>query len=183
MLNHIIIMGRLTRDPELRYTQSQTPVASFSLAVDRDFKNQDGSKDTDFIDCVAWRATAEFVSKYFTKGSMAVVSGRLQLRDWTDRDGGKRRSAEVVADNVYFGESKRDNAGGGQPSAQGGYGAPGGYGPQGGYTPPPPAGSYGGGQYGAQQPQYQQPPYQPGYPPSNYGSGLHDAPDDGELPF
>ena len=109
MLNHITIMGRLTRDPELRYTQSQTPVASFTLAVDRDFGSRDGGeKQTDFIDCVAWRQTAEFVSKYFTKGRMAVVEGRLQIRDWTDRDGGKRRSAEVVADNVYFGDSKRD---------------------------------------------------------------------------
>ena len=108
MLNHITIMGRLTRDPELRYTQSQTPVASFTLAVDRDFGSRDGGeKQTDFIDCVAWRSTAEFVSKYFTKGSMAVVSGRLQIRDWTDRDGGKRRSAEVVVDNMYFGESRR----------------------------------------------------------------------------
>ena len=108
MLNHITIMGRLTRDPELRYTQSQTPVASFTLAVDRDFGSRDGGeKQTDFIDCVAWRQTAEFVSKYFTKGSMAVVSGRLQIRDWTDRNGGKRRSAEVVVDNMYFGESRR----------------------------------------------------------------------------
>ena len=108
MLNHITIMGRLTRDPELRYTQSQTPVASFTLAVDRDFGSRDGGeKQTDFIDCVAWRQTAEFVSKYFTKGSMAVASGRLQIRDWTDRDGGKRRSAEVVVDNMYFGESRR----------------------------------------------------------------------------
>ena len=108
MLNHITIMGRLTRDPELRYTQSQTPVASFSLAVDRDYGSRDGGeKQTDFIDCVAWRQTAEFVSKYFTKGSMAVVSGRLQIRDWTDRDGSKRRSAEVVVDNIYFGESRR----------------------------------------------------------------------------
>ena len=108
MLNHITIMGRLTRDPELRYTQSQTPVASFTLAVDRDFGSRDGGeKQTDFNDCVAWRQTAEFVSKYFMKGSMAVVSGRLQIRDWTDRDGGKRRSAEVVVDNMYFGESRR----------------------------------------------------------------------------
>ena len=108
MLNHITIMGRLTRDPELRYTQSQTPVASFTLAVDREFGSRDGGeKQTDFIDCVAWRSTAEFVSKYFQKGSMAVVSGRLQIRDWTDREGGKRRSAEVVVDNIYFGESRR----------------------------------------------------------------------------
>ena len=101
MLNRIILMGRLTRDPELRHTQSGTAVASFSLAVDRDFKSRDsGEKTTDFIDVVAWRNTAEFVSKYFAKGRMAVVEGRLQIRDWTDRDGGKRRSAEVVADNV-----------------------------------------------------------------------------------
>ncbi|MCI7369886.1 MAG: single-stranded DNA-binding protein [Firmicutes bacterium] len=112
MLNHITIMGRLTRDPEIRYTQSQTPVTSFTLAVDRDFGGRDGGeKQTDFIDCVAWRQTAEFVSKYFTKGSMAVVSGRLQIRDWTDRDGGKRRNAEVVVDNIYFGESKRRDGG------------------------------------------------------------------------
>ena len=106
MLNHIVIMGRLTRDPELRYTQSQIPVASFRVAVDRDFGRGE-ERQTDFIDCVAWRSTGEFVSKYFQKGSMAVVSGRLQMRDWTDKDGNKRTSAEVVADNVYFGESKR----------------------------------------------------------------------------
>ena len=109
MLNRIILMGRLTRDPELRYTPNNIPVASFSLAVDRDFKNRDtGEKQTDFIDIVAWRQTAEFVSKYFAKGRMAVVEGRLQIRDWQDREGNKRRSAEVVADNVYFGDSKRD---------------------------------------------------------------------------
>ena len=108
MLNRIILMGRLTRDPELRRTGSGTAVTSFSLAVDRDFKSQSGEKETDFIDIVAWRSTAEFVSKYFTKGRMAVVEGRLQIRDWTDKDGGKRRSAEVVADKVYFGDSKRD---------------------------------------------------------------------------
>ena len=108
MLNKIILMGRLTRDPELRRTGSGTAVTSFSLAVDRDFKSQGGEKETDFIDIVAWRSTAEFVSKYFTKGRMAVVEGRLQIRDWTDQNGGKRRSAEVVADNVYFGDSKRE---------------------------------------------------------------------------
>ena len=123
MLNHITIMGRLTRDPELRYTQSQVPVASFTIACDRDFGGRDGGdKQTDFIDCVAWRQTGEFVSKYFTKGSMAVVSGRLQIRDWTDRDGNKRRSAEVVADNVYFGESKRSRDEGGYSA--GGYQRP-----------------------------------------------------------
>ena len=112
MLNHIIVMGRLVRDPELRYTQSQLPVVSFTVAVDRDFGGRDGGeKQTDFIDCVAWRHTAEFVSKYFAKGSMAVVSGRLQIRDWTDRDGNKRRSAEIVADNVYFGDSRRRDEG------------------------------------------------------------------------
>ena len=110
MLNHIVIMGRLTRDPELRRTGSGIAVASFSVAVDRDFGGRDGGeKETDFIDCVAWRSTGEFVSKYFTKGSMIVVSGRLQIRSWTDKEGNKRRSAEVVADNVYFGESKRSS--------------------------------------------------------------------------
>lgn len=107
MLNKIILMGRLTRDPELRRTGSGTAVTSFSLAVDRDFKGQNGEKETDFIDIVAWKNTAEFVSRYFTKGRMAVVEGRLQIRDWTDRDGSKRRSAEVIADNVYFGDSKQ----------------------------------------------------------------------------
>ena len=136
MLNHIVVMGRLTRDPELRYTQSQVPVASFTVAVDRDFGGRDGGeRQTDFIDCVAWRHSAEFVSKYFFKGSMAVVSGRLQIRDWTDRDGNKRRTAEIVADNVYFGESKRreDSAGGGysRPAPQ--QGAPGSYGGQSSY--------------------------------------------------
>ena len=108
MLNHITIMGRLTRDPELRYTQSNTPVATFRVAVDRDFTPRDGGeRQTDFIDCVAWRSTGEFVSKYFQKGSMAVVSGRLQMREWTDKEGNRRTTAEVVADNVYFGESKK----------------------------------------------------------------------------
>ena len=138
MLNHITIMGRLTRDPELRRTGSGIAVASFTLAVDRDFgKNDNGERETDFIDCVAWRQTGEFVSKYFTKGRMAVVSGRLQIRSWNDKDGNKRRTAEVVADNVYFGDSKRDNEGGntyggnayggntyGSAPAYGGYSAP-----------------------------------------------------------
>lgn len=114
MLNKIFIMGRLTRDPELRRTQNGTAVTSFTMAVDRDFKNADGTKDTDFIDVVAWRNTAKFVSKYFGKGRMAVVEGRLQLRDWTDKDGNKRRNAEVLADNIYFGDSKKegDSSGG-----------------------------------------------------------------------
>ena len=115
MLNHIVLMGRLTHDPELRRTGSGIAVASFSLAVERDFKTEGGEKETDFIDIVAWRHTAEFVSKYFTKGRMAVVSGRLQIRQWTDRDGNKRYAAEIVADNVYFGDSKRDESA--QPSA------------------------------------------------------------------
>ena len=113
MLNHITIMGRLTRDPEMRRTGSGVAVANFTVAVDRDFSSKDGGeKETDFIDCVAWRQTGEFVSKYFTKGRMAVVSGRLQIRSWTDKDGGKRRSAEVVADNVYFGDSKKEESSG-----------------------------------------------------------------------
>ena len=110
MLNHIVLMGRLTRDPELRRTGSGIAVASFTLAVDRDFAAQGAEKETDFVDIVAWRNPAEFVSRYFTKGRMAVVTGRLQIRNWTDKDGNKRRSAEVVADNVYFGDSKRDGA-------------------------------------------------------------------------
>ena len=111
MLNHIVIMGRLVRDPELRRTGSGIAVASFTLAVDRDFGPKDGGeKETDFIDCVAWRNTGEFVSKYFTKGRMAVVSGRLQIRKYTDKDGNNRRAAEIVADNVYFGDSKKDGA-------------------------------------------------------------------------
>lgn len=131
MLNRIVLMGRLTRDPELRRTQSGTAVTSFSIACDRDFKSQSGEKETDFIDIVAWRGTAEFVSKYFAKGRMAIVEGRLQIRDWTDNNGGKRRSAEVIADNIYFGDSKRD-------SAPGDYGAPPAYGaPVGRGTPTP----------------------------------------------
>lgn len=167
MLNKIVLMGRLTKDPELRRTGSGTAVASFSLAVDRDFKNKEtGEKETDFIDIVAWRNTAEFVSKYFSKGRMAVVEGRLQIRPWTDRDGNKRRSAEVVADNVYFGDSKRDSDGGGyqQQGYGGDYG--GGYGS--GYSAPPPRGQ------GAPS---------GGYPPSDYGGFAEIDEEDGELPF
>ena len=172
MLNRIILMGRLTRDPELRHTQTGTPVASFSLAVDRDFKDKTtGEKSTDFIDIVAWRQTAEFVSRFFTKGRMAVVEGRLQLRDWTDRDGNKRRTAEVIADNVSFGDSKRDGDGGYQTS---GYATGGGY-SGGGY----PGGGYSGG-YAA--------PSAPA--PSGYGAPQQGgdqfaelSDDDGELPF
>ena len=165
MLNKIILMGRLTRDPELRRTGSGTAVASFTLAVDRDFgKNENGERETDFIDCVAWRQTGEFVSKYFTKGRMAVVSGRLQIRNWNDKDGNKRRSAEVVADNVYFGDSKRDDQVGGSfgGNAYGGsYG--GGYG-----APAPAAGGFGG--YAA-----------PSSPSASDFAMLDD--DDAQLPF
>ena len=161
MLNHITIMGRLTREPELRRTGSGIAVASFTVAVDRDFSGRDGGeRETDFIDCVAWRQTGEFVSKYFTKGSMIVVSGRLQIRNWTDKEGNKRRSAEVVADNCYFGESKRNsegNAYGGNTYGGNSYG--------GGYSAPAP--SYGG--YSA-----------PAAPASDFAM-LED--DDAQLPF
>ena len=170
MLNHIVIMGRLTRDPELRRTGSGVAVASFTVAVDRDFSGKDGGeKETDFIDCVAWRQTGEFVSKYFTRGSMIVVSGRLQIRNWTDKEGNKRRSAEVVADNVYFGESKRSNEGG---SAYGGSGFS---------APAPAAPAYGGNGFSA--------PAAPAYggysapaaaPASDFAM-LED--DDAQLPF
>ena len=162
MLNRIILMGRLTRDPELRHTQTGTAVASFTLAVDRDFKDRNsGERATDFIDIVAWRQTAEFVSRYFTKGRMAVVEGRLQIRDWTDKEGGKRRTAEVVADNVYFGDSKRDGDGAGSYSSgfSGGYSAPMG---NGGYSAAAPSG------YGAPMGE-------------DHFAELSD--DDGELPF
>lgn len=117
MLNKIILMGRLGKDPELRTTPAGVPVASMTLAVDRDFKDKEtGEKATDWFDVVVWRNTAEFVAKHFTKGRVAIVEGRLQMRDWTDKDGNKRRSAEVVADNVYFGDSKREE------QSQSGYG-------------------------------------------------------------
>ena len=165
MLNRIIIMGRLVRDPELRTTQTGISVTSFTMAVDRDFKNKDtNEKNTDFIDVVAWRQTAEFVCKYMTKGRMAVVEGRLQIRDWKDRDGNNRRSAEVVADNVYFGDSKRDGDGGGYST---GYHQGGGYG-QGGYqAPAAPADPFGG--YGA--------------PPADGDQFAELSTDDGDLPF
>ena len=167
MLNHIVIMGRLTRDPELCRTGSGVAVASFSLAVDRDFAPKDGGeRETDFIDCVAWRQTGEFVSKYFTKGRMAVVSGRLQIRSWTDKDGNKRRSAEVVADNVYFGDSKRDNDGGNSSYSGNAYGGNS-YGGNA-YSAPAPAPSYGG--YTA-----------PASAPASDFAMLED--DDAQLPF
>lgn len=108
MLNRIVIAGRLTNDPEIRRTTTGTPVTSFTIACDRDFKDKSGNKETDFIDVTAWRNTAEFVGKYFSKGKMAIVEGRLQLRDWVDKDGNKRRNAEVLAENVYFGDNKRE---------------------------------------------------------------------------
>ena len=122
MLNHITLMGRLARDPELRRTGSGVAVTSFTVAVDRDFAPKEGEKETDFIDCVAWRQTGEFVSKYFRKGSMIVVSGRLQVRQWTDKEGNKRRTAEVLADSVYFGEAKQQGQQPQQPVP--GYSAP-----------------------------------------------------------
>ena len=163
MLNHIVIMGRLARDPELRHTQTGTPVATFRLAVDRDFKDKNtGERATDWIDVVAWRGTGEFVSRYFAKGRLAVVEGRLQMREWTDKEGNRRTTAEVVADNVYFGDSRRDT------------GDTGSYGDRG----------YGGGSYGGQA-------GHPAAPaaPADYGipSGSDQfaelADDDGDLPF
>jgi len=168
MLNHIVIMGRLTRDPELRSTQSGVSVASFTVAVDRDFSGRDGGeKQTDFIDCVAWRSTGEFVSKYFHKGSMIVVSGRLQSRKWQDREGNNRTSWEITADNVYFGESRRDGDSGRSDSYSGSYSSNS-------------ASSYSGGNSGGSY--------------GSYGGGANRAPaagnsfvelddGDGELPF
>ena len=168
MLNHITIMGRLTRDPELRRTGTGTAVASFTVAVDRDFgKNENGEKETDFIDCVAWRNTAEYVSKYAAKGRMVVVSGRLQIRSWTDKEGNKRRTAEVVADNLYFADSgRRDNEGGSYNSGNN-YG-----GNQYGGN------SYGGNSYGGYAPQA--PAYSAPAPASDFAM-LDD--DDAQLPF
>ena len=161
MLNHIVIMGRLARDPELRRTQSGVPVASFRLAVDRDFKDKNtGERGTDWIDVVAWRATGEFVSRYFTKGRMAVVEGRLQMRDWTDKEGNKRTSAEVVADNVYFGDSRRDGDGSGYSHSYGGG--------QSSYSAPAPRSDPFGG-YGA--------------PPADGDQFAELSTDDGNLPF
>ena len=164
MLNKIFIMGRLTRDPELRHTQTGTAVASFTLAVDRDFKDRStGERGTDFSNVVAWRQTGEFVSRYFTKGRMAVVEGRLQMRDWTDKDGNKRTTAEVVAENVYFGDSKRDGEGGGSYSS--GY--------TGGYNAAPMGGNSG---YSA--------PAHSGYgAPAGVDQFAELSDDDGELPF
>ena len=158
MLNTIIIMGRLTRDPEVRYTQNQTPVASFSVAVDRDYKSDGGDRETDFIDCVAWKHHAEFLQKYFTKGAMIVVKGRLQIRQWKDKDENNRRSAEVVVESAYFGESKRSRESGG---SGGNYG-------NGGYQDQrTPSGGYGN-----------------SYPPCGEPSGFSELEDsDSDLPF
>ena len=162
MLNHITIMGRLTRDPELRRTGSGVAVASFTVAVDRDMAPQGQQKETDFIDCVAWRGAGEFVAKHFTKGRMIVVSGRLQIRSWTDKDGNKRRNAEIVADNCYFGDSKPEGSQGSYNAPAPSYGAP--------------AGNYGtGGQYGGPGGAYPAP-----MAPSDYAM-LED--DDATLPF
>ena len=196
MLNIAIIMGRLTRDPELRRTNSGKPVASFTVAVDRDYAPEGQEKETDFIDCVAWNGTAEFVEKYFKKGSMIVVNGRLQLRNWTDKDGNKRRSAEIVASNVYFGESKKNNEGTTPTYGQNGYPgnttAPAGYQNQptqnyGGY-PQYPQQSYQ--QPAPQMPQYNQQGFggyqQPGYQNQGYQhtpAGFTTLDDDGPLPF
>lgn len=124
MLNHIVVMGRLTRDPELRKTASGVSVTSFTVAVDRDFSQQDGKKETDFLDVVAWRNTAEFAAKYFTKGRMAIVSGRLQIRNWEDKEGNKRRTAEILAENIYFSDSKKEDDGGSASAPTQGFGAP-----------------------------------------------------------
>ena len=189
MLNHIVIMGRLVRDPELRRTGSGIAVASFRVAVDRDFAPKDGGeRKADFIDCVAWRQTGEFISKYFTKGRMIVVDGRLEMRDWTDKDGNKRTSAEVVVENAYFGDSKKDeDKPQSQPQSQPQYGAPQygapqGYPQYGGYQQPPQAPQYAQGGFGGySQPAYPQQGYQPPFP--QQGSYAPVEGDDLNLPF
>lgn len=162
MLNKVSIMGRLVRDPELRRTQSGIAVTTMRIAVERDFKSQDGTKQSDFFDVVAWRNTAEFVSRYFSKGRMIVVDGRLQTKEWTDRDNNRRTSTEIVADNIYFGDSKREGAN----DYNGGYGAPSGGYNNGGYG----SGGYGSGGYGSPS---------GGYGNSGYGSGGYGAPSGG----
>lgn len=153
MLNRATIMGRLTRDPELRHTQSGIAVTSFSLAVERDFKGQDGERVTDFIDVVAWRSTAEFVNLYFSKGRMIVVDGRLQSRKWEDRDGNLRTSIEVIADSCYFGDNKKELS---SPSHA---------------EQCPPAASYGNPGCGDYAPE------------ENSAKDHNDSPEDGKLPF
>ena len=165
MLNHIVIMGRLVRDPELRRTGSGVAVASFRVAVDRDFAPKDGGeRKADFIDCVAWRQTGEFISKYFTKGRMIIVDGRLEMRDWTDKDGNKRTSAEVVVANAYFGDSKRDNDGGNSSYSGNAYGG----------------NSYGANAYSAPAPSYGGYSAPASAPASDFAM-LED--DDAQLPF
>ena len=168
MLNHIVIMGRLVRDPELRRTGSGVAVASFRVAVDRDFAPKDGSeRKADFIDCVAWRQTGEFISKYFSKGRMIVVDGRLEMRDWTDKEGNKRTSAEVVVANAYFGDSKRDDASNSGSYNGGSYSAP--------------SGNYGGGYSAPSNPSYGNSYAAPASAPASDFSMLED--DDAQLPF
>ena len=169
MLNHIVIMGRLVRDPELRRTGTGVAVASFRVAVDRDFAPKDGSeRKADFIDCVAWRQTGEFISKYFTKGRMIIVDGRLEMRDWTDKEGNKRTSAEIVVSNAYFGDSRRDSDNGGNAYGGNSYGGSAPAPSYGGYNAPAPAApSYG--SYPA-----------PSAPASDFAM-LED--DDAQLPF
>ena len=188
MLNHIIAMGRIVRDIELRRTGSGIAVASFTIACDRDRAPEGQEKETDFIDCVAWRNTAEFIEKYFKKGRMIVVSGRLQIRGWTDKEGNKRRSAEIVADSVYFGDSKKDDD---QPQIQPQYGAPApqygappqGYPQYGGYQQPTQqATQYAQSGFGGyQQPAYNQQGYQPPFP--QQGSFNQVDGDDPNFPF
>ena len=170
MLNHIVIMGRLVRDPELRRTGTGVAVASFRVAVDRDFAPKDGGeRKADFIDCVAWRQTGEFISKYFTKGRMIIVDGRLEMRDWTDKDGNKRTSAEIVMANAYFGDSKRDGDSGNSSYGGNAYGGSNSYGSAGSYgSASAPAPSYGG--YSA-----------PASAPASDFAMLED--DDAQLPF
>ena len=168
MLNHIVIMGRLVRDPELRRTGSGVAVASFRVAVDRDFAPKDGSeRKADFIDCVAWRQTGEFISKYFSKGRMIVVDGRLEMRDWTDKEGNKRTSAEVVVANAYFGDSKRDDSSNSGSYNGGSYSAP--------------SGNFGGGYSAPSNPSYGNSYAAPASAPASDFSMLED--DDAQLPF
>ena len=168
MLNHIVIMGRLVRDPELRRTGSGVAVASFRVAVDRDYAPKDGGeRKADFIDCVAWRQTGEFISKYFSKGRMIVVDGRLEMRDWTDNEGNKRTSAEVVVTNAYFGDSKRDDSSNSGSYNGGSYSAP--------------SGNFGGGYSAPSNPSYGNSYAAPASAPASDFSMLED--DDAQLPF
>ena len=193
MLNLAIIMGRLTREPELRRTGSGVAVTNFTVAVDRDYTPEGGEKETDFIDCVAWRQSGEFVHKYFTKGSMIVVKGRMQIRDWTDKDGNKRRTAEIVADNVYFGEGKKSQEGNNPGYNQNSY--PANTGNPNGYQNQQPQ-NYGGYQQGYPQQSYQQPQFNQqgfgGYQQNSYQGQGYQPPqgafppildDDPKLPF